>query len=186
MATKPRKVGNRKGEPATPKQTAKLAEGRQAAKKAREARKAAREAEMEKPRWKQLEDGDITLKDLTLQELVRKQCANNDGSWEGRRHAFSPRWQNRMYNEFRKRFRQDFDELAPLALEAFEDILTDEDNPAQRWAAVKTVVEYEMGKPVETVHVGPETEWDRLQATGFHVMRGVDAVEVGERDDHDD
>lgn len=183
---KKRKPGRPKGTPASAKQKATNVGARAAAAKAREARKKERELERqrnEKPRWKKLEDGDITLKDLDLKELVRKQVTNNDGSWEGRRHEFSPRWQQRMHTEFRRRFRQNYDELAPMALEAIEDILQDEDNPAQRWAAAKTMIEYQMGKVPEVVHVGAETEYDRLSQTAFVIMRGRDHVAVDDEDE---
>lgn len=172
---KVKKPGNRKGIKATPKQKDKLDKGRKAADKAREKRALARAAE-EKPRWRQLEDGDISLKDLTQKELIRGQCANNDGSWEGKRHTFSPKWQQKMATEFKRQFRRDFDALAPLAIEAMEDILQDEDNPAQRWAAAKTMIEYQMGKVPEVVHVGAETEFDRLAQTGFVILRGEENV----------
>lgn len=175
-----KKPSNRKGIPATPKQTAKLNKGRKAADRAREKRALARAQAEEKPRWRQLEDGDISLKDLSQKELIRGECANNDGSWEGRRHVFSPKWQQRMATEFKRQFRRDFDKLAPLAVEAMEDILQDADNPAQRWAAAKTMIEYQMGKVPEVVHVGAETEFDRLAQTGFVILRGEENVMWGD------
>jgi hypothetical protein len=171
-----RRGQNRKGVPATKKQRDAMANGTKYAAEKRRARKAARA--QEKPRWQQLEDGDITLNDLTLEELVKGQVANNDGSWEGKRHQFTPRMQQKMYTAFRRRFRTDFDQLAPLALDAFEELLTDDENPAQRWAATKTMIEYQMGKPIEVVHHGVETEYDRLtQGTAFIIRRGTDLAQ---------
>jgi hypothetical protein len=182
-----RPVGRPKGSKASEKQKATNPQARKASAAKRAERKAVRKAEREadiKPRWKQLEDGDLSLKDLTLKELIRGQVANNDGSWDGKRHEFSPKWQQRMATEFRRKFRRDFDKLAPLAIEAMEDILQDEDNPAQRWAAAKTMIEYQMGKVPEVVHVGAETEFDRLAQTGFVILRGEQNV-MWEDDEED-
>lgn len=179
MASTGTKPGRKKGSKATAKQAAAGKENIKKAHAARKKRKQDREATgvLEKPRWKQLEDGDISLKDLSLKELVRGECANNDGSWEGRRHRFSPKMQQKMYTEFKRQFRRDFDNLAPLAIDAIEDILQDTDNPAQRWAAAKTMVEYQMGKVPDVVHVGQETEFERLSQTGFVILRGRENVE---------
>lgn len=166
--------GRPAGTPASDKQKAAGKANIRKAHQARKDRKKARDVE-EKPRWKKLEDGDITIDDLTLEELVKGQVANNDGSWEGRRHDLGVRMKQKMYTAFRRRFRQDFDNLAPLALDAFEDILLDDENPAQRWAATKTMIEYQQGKVPEVVHVGPESEFDRLaQGGAFVVRRGAD------------
>jgi hypothetical protein len=162
----------------TPASEAQKRAGKQNIRKAHTARKERKKARQakppEKPRWKKLVDGDIGINDLTLEELVKGQVANNDGSWEGRRHDLGPRMKQKMYTAFRRRFRTDFDNLAPLALDAFEEILQDDENPAQRWAAAKTMIEYQMGKVPDVVHVGPETEYDRLQQTAFVIRRGAD------------
>lgn len=175
--------GRPKGTPASEKQKATSVGARKRAAEEKRKRKAER-AELEKPRWKQLEDGDITLKDLTDEELIRGECANNDGTWEGRRHKFEPRLINRMRTEYKRRFSKGIEMLGPLVLETMEDILYDDEARAQQVAVVKMVTEYTIGKVPDVVHVGGETEYDRLQQSAFVVLRGADNV-VDEDDDAD-
>lgn len=140
-----------------------------------------------KPRWKQLEDGDITLKDLTDEELIRGECANNDGSWEGRRHTHAPRMINRMRTEYKRRFSKGIEMLGPLVLETMEDVLMDDESRAQQVAVIKMVTEYTIGKVPEVVHVGGETEFDRLQQGAFiTIARGVEGVDVPALEGDDD
>lgn len=176
-----RRGTNRKGVPATDAQRAALSKGRKAADKKRTERAQQRRAqaatmELEKPRWKQLEDGDILVADLTMDELIKGACANNDGTWEGKRHQLPTRLLQRMETERRRRIRRDFDKLAPAALEAFEDLIDDADNPAQRLAASKMVIEHQIGKVPDVVHVSVETEWERMGQTAFQIVRGEAAV----------
>ena len=110
---------------------------------------------------------------------MRGEVANNDGTWDGRRHQFDSRLQQRMRTEYKRRFRNKLDQMGQLALDAIEDLLTDSDNPAQRAAMAKMITEYQVGKPEERVVVGVDTEWDRLQAVGFVIMRGEENVAVG-------
>lgn len=172
-------AGNRKGAKATDRQKE---AGKANLKKAHEskrvkgaARKAARKAG-EKPRWKQLEDGDISVRDLTLEELARCQVANNDGTWDGRRHEFTPRMQRKMTNELGRKYRADFDRLSPKALEAMEAILDDDEAKAQQVPLIKMITEYRMGKVPDVVHVGPETEFDKLQQAAFTIARDMGSV----------
>ena len=176
--------GPRRGRPkGTPASKAQAEAGKANIKKAHAARKEralARKALAEKPRWKKLEDGDIGVGDLTMDELIEGTTANNDGTWEGKRHRFNTRWLGRMETERRRRIKRGIEKLAPMALEALEDILGDDDARPQQMAAVKMVVEYEIGKVPDVVHVGAETEYDRLQQTAFRIVRGADAVTVEE------
>ncbi len=183
---KKRGRGRPKGTPASAKQKATNVGARKAAAEAKARRAAERKklAVPEKQRWKQLEDGDISIKDLTLDELVRGEVANNDGSWEGRRHQLNSRMLGRMGTEYKRRIRNGISKLAPLALEALEELLEDADSPAQRASMVKMVLEYEVGKVPDVVHVGAENEWDRLQQSGFRIIRGEAAVTV-EDQEHD-
>lgn len=178
-----KKLGRPKGIPASDAQKAAAKENQKKAaaaiKKRAEARKLARLAG-EKPRWKQLVDGDIDMSDLTMDELLAGAVANNDGSWDGRRHSLPARLKGRMETERRRRIRRDFDKLAPMALEAFEDLLMDADAPAQRLAAAKMVMEHQIGKVPEIVHVGQETAFDRIQAGAFvTILRGSENVDPG-------
>lgn len=169
---------NRKGVPATDAQKKALGKGRKAADKKRTQRAKQRKSamELEKPRWRQLEDGDISVKDLTMDELIQGACANNDGTWEGKRHRLDTRMLQRMETERRRRIRRDFDKLAPDAIEAFADLIDDVDNPAQRLAASKMVIEHQIGKVPDQVHVSVETEWERMGQTAFQIVRGETAV----------
>ena len=173
-----RKPGRPKGTPASDKQKAASKENVKKALEARAKAKAERDALREdpdyKPRWQMLEDGDIDVTDLTLKECMRGQCANNDGSWDGKRHTLPPRIKTQMEHEWKRRLRAKFDRLAPKALKAFEDLIEDEDNPAQRWAATKFALEYQFGKVPEVVHLGVESGYDRLQQSAFIVQRGGD------------
>ena len=177
--------GRPKGIPASEKQKEASRINRQKAMEARAKSKATRQALKAepgyKPRWKQLEDGDISVADLTLKELMKGACANNDGTWEGRRHELPPRLKNAMNAEWKRRFRARFDRLAPKALKAFEDLVQDEDNPAQRWAATKFMLEHQIGKAPDVIHVGVETGFDRLQQNAFIVQRGTDLQQELER-----
>lgn len=175
-----RRGTNRKGVPATDAQKTALSTGRKAADKKRTERAKQRKqsAELEKPRWKQLEDGDIAISDLTMDELIKGACANNDGTWEGKRHQLDTRILQKMETERRRRIRRDFDKLAPAAIEAFGDLIDDPDNPAQRLAASKMVIEHQIGSVPKEVHVSVETEWERMGETAFHIVRSVDAVVV--------
>lgn len=171
--------GRPKGSKASEKQKSTNAQARAAAVEARKRRAEERKAELEKPRWKQLEDGEITVRDLTDEELVRGECANNDGTWEGRRHRLEPRMISRMSTEYKRRIRNNLDKLAGLAVEALEEILNDDEHN-QRFQASKMVIEYQIGKVPDVVHVGAESEFDRLQQTAFRIVRGEDAVRVEE------
>lgn len=161
---------------------ANLAKAHRASKERGAARRASKK--LEKPRWKKLEDGDISVRDLTDKELVRRECANNDGTWEGRRHQLPPRLISRMDAESVRRARNGIDRLTKPALRALRTRLEDDEAPAQQLAAAKMVLEYKVGKVPEVIHVGAETEYDRLQQTGFVIMRGIENVSV-ETDDDD-
>lgn len=173
-----RKRGRPKGSKNNAAQKATVAKAQQKSAEARKARAAARKAELEKPRWKQLEDGDIHVKDLTDEECLRGEVANNDGSWEGRRHRLSIKHINRMEAESIRRARNDLLQLTPSAISAIEQRLEDADAPAQQLAAARLVLEYRIGKVPEVVHVGPETEYDRMVAQGFRILRGEEHVVV--------
>lgn len=181
-----RKPGRPKGIPASPAQKE---AGKRNVKKAAAAKKEkalARREAAEKPRWKQLEDGDISVRDLTDEELVRGEVANNDGSWDGRRRALNPRIIGRMNTEYKRRIRHGLEKLGMLALETIEDILDDDEARAQQLAAAKMVIEYNVGKVPDVVHVGAETEFDRLSQTAFVILRGEDNVKVEDGDDDGD
>jgi hypothetical protein len=184
-----RKPGRPKGIPASAKQKAAASENRKQANKARAKKKAARDlAKLEdpKPRWKKLEDGDISVSELTDEELVRGEVMNNDGGWEGKRHRFSPRILGRMNTEYKRRIRKGIDRLGMVAVEAIEEILDDDEARAQQFAAARMVIEYNIGKVPDVVHVGAETEYDRLQQTAFVILRGDEHVDPGELEGDDD
>lgn len=185
QTTTKRPVGRPKGSKNTPAQTAASKANIKKANAARAEAKAKRKAgkAVEKPRWKQLEDGDITVRDLSQKELIKKACANNDGSWEGRRHQLPLRIVRRMEAEFIRRARDDMWVLKPAAKRALKARLDDDDNPAQQLAAAKMVYEYIVGKVPDVVHVSADTEYDRLQSTGFVILRGTENVSVDDSDD---
>lgn len=179
-----RKVGRPKGSKASEKQReASKANARKtnAARKEKGIARRAAEAD-EKPRWKKLEDGDISVGDLTMDELINGYCANNDGSNEGRRHQLSTRIIQRMETERRRRIRRGIDKLAQPALDALEDILNDDDARAQQFAASRMVLEYQVGKVPDIVHVGAETEWDRMGTTAYVT---IDRSRAGLEEDDD-
>lgn len=181
----PKRRGRPKGIPASPAQKAAAKSNQAKATAAKRKRGAERRAamELEKPRWKQLEDGDIAVADLTMDELIQGACANNDGTWEGRRHRLEPRMLQKMETERRRRIKRDFDKLAPDALDAFSDLINDVDNPAQRLAASKMVIEHQIGSVPKEVHVSVETEWERMGESAFQIVRSVDAVVVEDEPD---
>lgn len=183
----PKRRGRPKGTPASEAQANAGKENLRKGHKTRKAKGEARRAamELEKPRWRQLEDGDIAVADLTMDELIKGACANNDGTWEGKRHQLDTRMLQRMETERRRRIRRDFDKLAPAALEAFEDMIDDVDNPAQRLAASKLVIEHQIGSVPKEVHVSVETEWERMGQTAFQIVRGVEAVVVEDESNED-
>lgn len=178
-----------KGVPATAKQKAAASKNSKKANAARAERAAERKAAriaarangaVVKPRWQQLEDGDITVKDLTMDELIKGEVTNADGTREGKRHPFDVKWLNKMNNERVLRIRKGIAVLAQPALDAIEEMINDADNPSQRAAMSKMVIEYEIGKVPEVIHVGQETEWDRMTQGAYVIQRGVDAVQVDE------
>jgi hypothetical protein len=142
---------------------------------ARRARKAARDAKPpEKPRWKKFEDGDITVRDLTTKELRRHACANNDGSWEGKRRRLPGRLIAAMDREVAVREQRLMDRLVKPGIRAIRELIDDEENPSVRLAASKFAIERKYGKAVETIHHGVETEFDRLAQSAFIIQRGAD------------
>lgn len=179
---KPGRGHNRRGVPATEKQKAALSKGTKKAAAGRKKRKEERAAIEEPPRWKQVEDGTLAIRELTDEELIRGECANNDGSWEGRRHVLPPRIQQQMSNEWKRRYRNRLDKMAPLALDAIEERLEDNEAPAQQFAAARMITEYQIGKVPDIVHLGAETEYDRLSQKAFVVLRGTEHVTVEDED----
>ena len=186
VASSTRRGSNRKGIKASDKQKEALAAGRKKADEARRQRKQARSKQVEVPRWKQLENGDIHVRDLSDEECLRGEVANNDGSWEGRRHRLPPRLVSRMEQESIRRARNDLLILTPDAIKAIEERLVDNEAPAQQLAAARLVLEYRIGKVPDVVHVGQETEFDRLTQTGFVILRGEGNVVQGEVLDTDE
>lgn len=173
-----KKPGRPKGSKAS---EAQKAAGKANLKKAQESKRAAaerraleREDPDYKPRWKQLEDGDIDVSDLTSKELLYRACANNDGTWDGKRHALPARIIGRMEAESVKRARRGIEKLTGLAIKGIRARLEDDEAPAQQLAAAKMVLEYKIGKVPEVVHIGAETAYDRLQQSAFIIQRGGD------------
>lgn len=138
-----------------------------------------------KPRWKQVEDGDLDVSQLTTKELTKRAVANDDGSWDGARHPLSSRVVSRMVAEKIKRDRQAIDRLTKKGIRALETRLDDDDAPAQQLAAALRVIEYSIGKVPEVVHIGGETEFDRMKQSAFIVMRGEENVRVDSDDQQD-
>lgn len=172
-------MGRPKGIPATEKQKASAPKARKAAAAARAARAEARAlVPDEKPRWQQLEDGDITVKDLSERELKRGQIANNDGTFEGRRHALKPKWLTRMEAEQVRRMRVKVRNLGVKAVDVLGEIMEDDEARAQQFQAARLMLEYNIGKVPEVIHVGQETEWDRMAQGAYVIQRGIDAVQV--------
>jgi hypothetical protein len=175
-------VDPKRREPGRPRGTkvsdAQRAAGKANLTKAHEARRARKEARKaapkQKPRWKQLEDGDIHVADLTTKELSRRSCANNDGSWEGARHQLPKRLTDAMAGEEVRRWRKTMRSLVRPALKAINTRIEDDDNPAQQFAAAKMAIEYGLGKVPEVVHHGLETEFDRMSQSAFIIRRGPD------------
>lgn len=183
--------GRPKGTPASAAQKATVKQAQKVSAAKRAERKKAREAaaaearaleQKVKPRWEQLEDGDISVTDLTLDELTKKVCANNDGSWDGRRHHFNARMIQRMESERLRRLKNLLSEHTSDAIDAIGEIINDSEHN-QRLAASKLAIEYDLGKPVEVIHVGQETEWDRLSQAGFVILRGKENVSNEEVDE---
>lgn len=174
-----RKPSNRRGKPVTDKQREALKQGTKVAvakrKAAKEKRKQEREAGIP-PRWQQVEDGTITVAELSDLELARLTTANNDGTWDGRRHTFSSRVQNRMAGELARRIKRNINAIAPAAVDALEAMVDDDTSP-HHFRATQFVIEHVVGKVPDVVHVGPETEWDRLQSQAFVVIdRNVEST----------
>lgn len=138
------------------------------------ARDLAKEDPEYKPRWQQLVDGDITVADLTLKELQKHACANDDGTWVGKRHALPARVVSAMDGERIRRERYRMSRLTTKGFKALESRLDDDDSPAQQLTAALRVIEYAIGKVPEVVHIGAETAYDRLQQSAFIVQRGGD------------
>lgn len=181
--------GRPKGSKASELQKSKLDEGRAkaiATTKARKARRRQQRADgvMEKPRWQKLRDGELTVKDLTDDELIKREVANDDLTWYGRRGPVSERHLNAMEAERIRRLKRKVFKLGDKAADALEELLDDHDSPAVRLAATKFVLEHNIGKVPDVVHVGVETAWDRLGQTGFVVARGSDDdIDPGDFDD---
>lgn len=174
----PRLPGRPKGTKASEKQKAAGKANMAKAHAARAAQKAERDALKEdpdyKPRWQQLVDGDISVADLTLKELQKHACANDDGTWVGKRHALPARIVSSMDAERIRRERYRMSRLTTKAFKALDSRLEDDDAPAQQLTAALRVIEYSIGKVPEVVHIGAETAYDRLQQSAFIVQRGND------------
>lgn len=173
--------GRKAGKPVTEAQRAANEKARKAAAESKRIAKAKRDELREdpeyKPRWKQLEDGDIDVSDLSAKELRMRACANNDGTWTGKRHPLPSRIINRMEAEKVKRDRREMARLTRKGFKALEERLDDSDAPAQQLTAALRVIEYSIGKVPEVVHIGAETAYDRLQQSAFIVKRGGDLQE---------
>lgn len=159
---------------------AQRAASRQNVKRAQEARRKRKEAEdakrasgeIEKPRWKQLEDGELSVRDLTAKELRRKACANNDGTWEGKRRKLPQRIINNMEAESFRRARQALDALTGPAMKAIRERIEDSEAPAQQFAAARMVIEYKLGKVPEQVHHTGDNAFTQMTQSAFVVLRG--------------
>lgn len=150
-----------------------------ARKRRKEERKAVKKLEV--PRWKQFEDGTLSVRDLTNRELLDKAISNNDGTWEGKRHPLPPRLVARMDTESMRRARRKMDNLTGPAFRALRIRIDDDDNPAQQLAAVKFVLEHKMGKVPDVVLTGDaDSAYDRLSQSAFIIMRGEENVVVEE------
>jgi len=168
-----------KGVPATEKQKAAGKRNLQAAHRAR--RQRAIDRLDEKPRWAMVLDGELKVRDLTDEELNRGAIMNNDGTWEGPRKHLPPRILNRMSAERARRIRTLVNGTGMPAARGLGEIIDDPDHSA-RFQAIRLALEYNIGKVPDVVHLGVESEWDRMQQAAFVIQRGVDAVSVD--DDH--
>lgn len=170
--------GRKAGKPVSDAQRKANEKARKAAqeskRKSKEARALMREEPGYKPRWQQLVDGDISVADLTLKELQKHACANDDGTWVGRRHSLPSRIVSAMDAERIRRERYRMSRLTTKAFKALDSRLEDDESPAQQLTAALRVIEYSIGKVPEVVHIGAETAYDRLQQSAFIVQRGND------------
>lgn len=158
----------------------------------RTARKTARKAtnqakrkagEVVKSRRAQFMDGDLTVRDLSYEELSIGKIANHDGTFEGRQPRMPDRFLAQLEGERIRRIKQILKDAGPEAAEAAVGLMTMADSDNVRLAAAKYVMEHNIGKVPDVVHVGAETGWDRLQQTGFHVTTEDEGDVTWEDDD---
>jgi hypothetical protein len=162
------------GKPRTAAQQSALAAGREKRKAAavdRRVRRADGEVSRPMERLRQLIDGELTVRDLDDEEIRRGRCHDGHGSFVGRPPAMPARIQDLMYQENIRRTNRVFAQHASKAAKRMVAIMTEEGADPTQLRAAMAIVERHIGKVPDVVHVGPESEFDRLQQGVFEFDR---------------
>lgn len=171
---KRRSTPNRKGKPATAAQQSALELGREKRAAGRAARAEAKAAGLPSTagqRLQQLIDGELTVKDLDDIEIRRGRVHNGQGSFEGRPPRMPARIQDLMYQENIRRTQRVFAQYAMPAAKRMVKMMNEEDADSTQLRAAMAIVERHVGKVPDVIHVGQETEFDRLQQGVFEFDR---------------
>ncbi len=162
-----RRPPSRKGIPATPAQRKALAKGtannKERGKKKREPG--------EKSRWQSLLDGDITIDDLTTEELQKMQCHDRHGNFTGRPPLVPARIARDMKAELLKRGQSMIDSAYVDAVALLHGVVSDtRQKTADRIKAAQLIVERSAGRMPETVRVEKAATWDETFEDGVVIV----------------
>lgn len=166
-----------KGKQATAAELSALDRGRakgHATRRKRGEQRRAKAKELGKTRRQMFMDGEIDLRDLSIDELASGKIANHDGSFEGRQPMLPPRMLAQLEGERVRRIKAIVKKAGPAIAEEIVDLALNAESEQVRLNAGKHILEHNIGKVPEVVHVGNETAWDKLQQIGFVIARDED------------
>jgi hypothetical protein len=136
--------------------------------------------EVEKSRWRQLVDGDITVDDLDDEELMKGKVRSRNGTFQGTDPVMIPKKMHdalvrRILSRGAEKIRADFFD----AIDVIGSIARDESvDPAIRLKAATTVLERVAGRTPEKVELSMEVKpWERAMDGIYRVIppEAVDA-----------
>ena len=174
-APRKRKMPSRKGVPATAAQKSALKAGRDKraqADAARLERRAKGEVSTPMERMNQLINGELSVRDLDDEEIRRGRVHDGNGSFKGRPPRMPGRIHDAMYAENVRRTNRVFHKHGMKAAKRVVKLMNEFEADGTQLRAALAVVDRVVGKVPDVVHVGAETEFDRLQQGVFEFDRG--------------
>ena len=174
---------SRKGKAPTAAQQSALEAGREKRAANRVAKAEARAAGLPSSpadRLAQLLSGELSVKDLDDMEIRRGRLHDGNGSFEGRPPRMPARIQDAMYAENVRRTQRVFAQYAMPAAKKMVRLMNEEDADSTQLRAAMAIVERHVGKVPDVVHLGVETEFDRLKQGVFEFDRSELTIDEGE------
>lgn len=162
----PLRPPSRKGIPATAKQRASLAKGTQAQKDRAAARKAAgKKSKIEggRTRMDMLLKGEITVRDLDNEELIRMQTRDVNGLFGGQPPAISGKLVQQMKQESIRRAQATIDSSVGAAVELLKDVVGNREvSVKDRLKAAELLMARGMGSVPQHVVQHEGSKWDDM------------------------